>query len=130
MYLLDTNIVWSFLRGRPLDLVERIRRHERELALCGPVVGEAGAGVLLLERRGRGSTMAARWMELQRHLRVLPWTDRVSLEFAMLRASWRNHGPGEMDTAIAAHALAHEATLVTHDRRLLDRCTGAVDWLS
>lgn len=129
MYLLDTNIVWAFLRGSRRDLVERVLKNEGGLALCGPVVGETGAGVLLLERRGQGAAMAARWLELQLHVHVIPWSDRVSLEFARLRATWSNHGPGEMDTAIASHALAHGATLVTHDQRLLERCPGAVDWL-
>ncbi len=49
---------------------------------------------------------------------MLPWTSDAARHYAGIRAALERSGRpmGNMDLLIAAHALAAEATLVTHDR--------------
>jgi tRNA(fMet)-specific endonuclease VapC len=49
---------------------------------------------------------------------ALPWTSEAALEYAQLRlATERSGSPiGTLDLMIAAHALALDAVLVSHDR--------------
>jgi tRNA(fMet)-specific endonuclease VapC len=49
---------------------------------------------------------------------VLPWTSEAAGQYAEIRAALEKFGRpmGNMDMLIAAHALAANAILVTHDR--------------
>jgi tRNA(fMet)-specific endonuclease VapC len=49
---------------------------------------------------------------------VLPWTSEAAGQYAEIRAALERFGRpmGNMDMLIAAHALAANAILVTHDR--------------
>lgn len=67
-----------------------------------------------------------------KELARLPWDDRVSARFGGLKAELERRGERleDFDVAIAAHALAQGATLVTHDAALGTRVAGldVEDW--
>jgi predicted nucleic acid-binding protein len=83
-------------------------------------VRRVGKGVLCpktIPGRARGGARA---------LRVAPFDDRASEICGRVRAELERKGTpiGALDTMIAAHALALDATLVTNDTREFERVDG------
>ncbi len=116
-YLLDTPLVTAYLRGRP-----------KAVALISPWIaaGEAGASVIVYGESIeylRGFPDPHRWQvalrSFLRTLRVFDLTYTILERYADLRRAMRPpHGGGligDMDTLIAATALAHSWTMVTLD---------------
>lgn len=64
----------------------------------------------------------------------LPWTPRAADHYGALKDANRRNGTpiGEIDTQIAAHALAEGLTLVTHNTRHFDQVPGLklLDWMT
>lgn len=69
---------------------------------------------------------------LRSRLGRAPINERVILEFGRIRAALRKHGQviGDMDIGIAATALVHQLTLVTHNTAHFQRIAGLQldDW--
>lgn len=130
MYLLDSNLCVQILRGMPQHLVERVRRHApEELVVCSVVRAELLCGVF------RSQRVAANLELLRRFLAPypsLPFDDRCAEHYAVIRAALARQGRliGANDLLIAATALAHRATLVTHNVDEFSRVEGIVieDW--
>ena len=131
-YLLDTNILSYFIRGRHADLHSRVAEAiEREKA-CVSVIVRA-------EMRLGQSGMPAN--DKRRHaidllldqLPALPWTAAAADAYGPLKAQLQSTGRpiGELDTQIAAQALAEGLILVTHNTRHFDRIAGLKleDWI-
>ena len=131
-YLLDTNILSYFIRGRHADLNSRVAEAiERETA-CVSVMVRA-------EIRFGQSGMPAN--DKRRHtidllldqLPALPWTAAAADAYGPLKAQLQSTGRpiGELDTQIAAQALAEGLILVTHNTRHFDRIAGLKleDWM-
>jgi tRNA(fMet)-specific endonuclease VapC len=115
-YLLDTNIASYMIRG---DFP-----HVRERSLREPA-GEIGISVVTEAELRFG---AARLPEVARirilirdflaAVPILPWTSEAAIQYAHLRLAAERLGSpmGTLDLMIAAHAVAVDAVLVSHDR--------------
>ena len=131
-YLLDTNILSYFIRGRHADLNSRVAEAiERERA-CVSVMVRAEmrfgqSGMLANDKRRHAIEL------LLDQLPALEWTVAAADAYGPLKAKLQSTGRpiGELDTQIAAHALAEGLTLVTHNTRHFDRIAGLKleDWM-
>ena len=131
-YLLDTNILSYFIRGRHAELNSRVTEAiERERA-CVSVIVRAEvrfgqSGMLANDKRRRAIDL------LLDQLPALPWTAAAADAYGTLKAQLQSTGRpiGELDTQIAAHALAEGLVLVTHNTRHFDRIAGLKleDWM-
>jgi tRNA(fMet)-specific endonuclease VapC len=114
-YVLDTNAVSALMKGEP-RIVERLRAARRaEVALPQPVIAEIAYGIERLPRSKRRDALQERFDLILTELARAPWTDAVSQHFGVVKAALERRGRRieDFDAAIAAHALAEGAILVT-----------------
>lgn len=131
-YVLDTNAISHAMKGSP-DFLARLRDAGRaEVGIPQPVVAELAYGIARLPRSRRKSVLRERFDALCQELRRVPWNDAVSESFGQIKAAHERRGEriADFDLAIAAHALAHGAVLVTAGRDHMSRIPGLVveDW--
>lgn len=130
MYLLDTNACIRILNGSSARLVARLRSH----APADLRVSSITRAELLF-----GARRSARVADNLRLLRSffaplvsLPFDDVCAEHYGSLRASLASSGRpiGPNDLLVAATALAHDLTLVTHNVREFSRVAGLAleDW--
>jgi tRNA(fMet)-specific endonuclease VapC len=121
-YLLDTNIVGYFLKGAHPRLHQRMERAMKEENIFLSVITRA-------EIRYGQALMAS---DDKRHRRVelflgnvptLAWTLAAANVYGPVKARLKQQGTpiGELDTQIAAHALAENFILVTHNTRHFEK---------
>ena len=131
-YLLDTNILSYFIRGRHPALITRVvEAIDLEKAGISAVVRAemrfGQSGMPLNDKRRRTIDL------LLDQLPALPWTVAAADAYGPLKSQLKREGTpiGELDTQIAAHALAEELTLVTHNTRHFERIAGLKleDWM-
>lgn len=123
-YLLDTNALSDYRRRRSASLVSWFERQAIDnLALSVITVVEMERGILRLQRRDVAAALRIRdWFE-QKILadladRVLPVDERTA------RIAVPFHVPDpmpEFDALIAATAIRHDLTLVSRNRRDMER---------
>ena len=114
-YLLDTN-AFSFAL-RPVSAEFDRRFEQTDLAdVAVSVVTEAEL-LFGLARRPLAHTLASTVHTLLGKISVLPWTSECAANYATIRSDLELRGKpmSVMDMMIAAHALAENAVLVTHD---------------
>ncbi len=129
-FLLDTNVCVVYLNQPGSRVADELHRHHPDdIAVCSVVKAELFYGA-----------MKSRWPERtlvkqQAFLftfRSLPFDDRAADCFGRLRAELQRQGKpiGPYDLQIAAIALAHGLTLVTHNTREFSRIEGLklTDW--
>jgi tRNA(fMet)-specific endonuclease VapC len=131
-YLLDTNAVSALMKGDPA-VVARLRAVARaDVALPQPVVAEIAYGIERLPRSRRREALANRFELIRGELGRSVWTDSVSERFASIKATLERRGERieDFDAAVAAHALAESAVLVTANLRHMARIAGLSvdDW--
>lgn len=130
MYLLDTNACIRVLNGSSAPLVARLRA-------CAP--SEIAISSVTRAELLYGARRSARVADNLRLLEVffapltsVPFDDASAEEYGALRASLAALGRpiGPNDLLIAATALAHDLTLVTHNVREFTRIAGLKieDW--
>ena len=80
-----------------------------------PVVAEIAYGIARLPRSKRRDWLEQRFTAITETIDRVEWTDGVSRAFGEIKAWLERKGRSieDFDVAIAAHALAHDATLVT-----------------
>lgn len=125
-YLLDTNTVSFILRGDPA-VASALSSHARtDILLPQPVVAEIEYGLSRLPGSARKTRLRGRFEVLLSELPRADWTDTVSRAFGDIKADLEQRGVRieDFDCAVAAHALALEATLVTDDFHHLKRFRG------
>jgi predicted nucleic acid-binding protein len=131
-YLLGTNIISYFIRDYQQALVERVTQVLTNQTAAISVITQAEL------RFGQAGMVAADKRRLVIDLvltqvSVLPWTSAAADIYGTLK--WQNKRQGtpvrEMDTQIAAHALAEKLILVTHNTRHFENIPGLKleDWL-
>ncbi|MEO5334590.1 MAG: type II toxin-antitoxin system VapC family toxin [Magnetococcus sp. YQC-5] len=130
-YLLDTNACIAILNGHASVMV-RIQECQLEPPwLCSPVKAELWYGVYKSVHRQRNLESL---LEFFAFLPSLPFDDQAAEIYGRLRADLNQRGVpiGPNDMLIAAVALAHDVTLVTHNVREFSRVDGLniEDWLS
>ena len=118
-YLVDANVLSEPTRRAPdINVVEWLRRSEREIAVDPIILGEVRFGILLLPR-GRKRSNLERWFNAGvGRLHCLPWDAETGLRWAQLLARLRTlrRAMPIKDSLIAASALVHGLTVVTHNR--------------
>lgn len=119
-YLVDANVLSEPTRRDPVpQVLEWLKRNERELTLDPFVLGEIRFGVLLLppgRRRGR----LERWLEDGvGRIHCLAWDASTGLRWAQLLADLRASGRSMpiKNSLIAATALTHGLVVATRNRR-------------
>ena len=118
-YLVDANVLSEPTRPAPArNVVEWLRRHEREIAVDPIVLGEVRFGILLL-RKGRKRARLEAWFDAGvERLHCLSWDAQTGLRWAQLLAHLRAAGRAMpiKDSLIAATALVYGLTVVTRNR--------------
>ena len=132
LYLLDTNILSYFLKGIQPRLTQRVAHalHAQEAAISAITRAEMRYGQALMatdDKRRRGIDL------LLGQLPALPWTAAAADRYGDIQSRFKKQGTpiGELDTQIAAHALAENLVLVTHNTRHFERVPGLTmeDWM-
>lgn len=131
-YVLDTNAVSALMKGEPA-ILDRLERESRaEVALPQPVLAEIAYGLARLPKSKRQSALEERFEVIRAELPRAEWTDRVSESFGAIKADLEKRGRTieDFDAAIAAHALASGAVLVTANLEHMVRIPGlrVEDW--
>lgn len=131
-YVLDTNAVSALMKGSAA-VIERLAATEpAEVAIPQPVLAEIAFGIERLPRSKRRTALQARFDLLCSELPRAEWTDVVSQMYGRVKATLERRGTRieDFDAAIAAHALALDAALVTADLDHMTRVPGlrVEDW--
>ena len=118
IYLVDANILSEPTKPNPHPrVVERLKRHERDLAVDPIILGEIRFGILLLPPGARRRKLE-KWLVLGiEKIRCLPFDAATGTRWAKLLADLRTarHAMPVKDSLIAATALTHNLTLATHN---------------
>ncbi len=125
-YVLDTNAVSALMRGSAAVVERLAATAPAEVAVPQPVLAEIAYGIERLARSKRRVALQARFDLLCSELPRADWTDTVSQMYGRVKASLERRGTRieDFDAAIAAHALAFDATLVTADLDHMTRVPG------
>ena len=132
MYILDTNAVSALMKSLA-PVVERLAATApADVAIPQPVLAEIAFGIERLPQSKRRAALQARFELICSELPRAEWTDAVSQAYGRIKASLERRGTRieDFDAAIAAHALAVDATLVTANLDQMTRVPGlrVEDW--
>lgn len=130
-HMLDTDTCSFIMRSRAGVLWDRLdAMPERSAALSVVTLGELRFGATLKPLATRINTQLEK---LLRCLPILPFEPEVCVHYARIRSELQRKGTpiGPNDLWIAAHAMAHQLTLVTHNTREFSRVKGLKleDWV-
>jgi predicted nucleic acid-binding protein len=131
-YLLDTNTVSYFVKGQYPLLRPRMAQAmgAQEVAISAITRAEIRYGQALMAANDKRHQRIELLLE---QLPALPWTAEAADRYGTVRAMFKRQGTpiGEMDTQIAAHALAEGLILVTHNTRHFENVPGLKfeDWV-
>lgn len=128
--MLDTNIASFIIKGPN----EAIRARLRALPLTSTCISAVTEGELRygLAKKPEATALREAVASFLRHVEVLPWDSAAAAAYGDLRAGLEAKGTpiDNLDTLIAAHALATGCTLATNDKAFV-RVPGLVveDWM-
>jgi tRNA(fMet)-specific endonuclease VapC len=114
-YLLDTNTASYVIKGNfPRVRARLLKVPMAEVGISVVTEAEFRFGVA---RRPEATTLKRVVEEFLLRVEVLPWNSEAARNYARIRANLEEEGEpmGNMDLMIAAHAVAAEVVLVTHD---------------
>jgi tRNA(fMet)-specific endonuclease VapC len=129
-YLIDSNVCVIYLNGKSPPLQQRLNSTPvNEIIVCSIVKGELFYG-------SRRSNNPAKSLQTQQDFLAqfisLPFDDTAAIVYGRIRAELAKAGTpiGPNDLQIAAIAIAHDLTLVTHNTREFSRVEGLKleDW--
>lgn len=128
-FLLDTNSCIIYLRGKNLTLKKRLEFYREEVAVCSVVKAELFYGSMKSAYPEKNLRLQAAFLA---QFISLPFDDVAANLFGTIRSQLESKGTpiGSYDLQIAAIALAHHLTLVTHNSREFSRVEGLrwEDW--
>jgi tRNA(fMet)-specific endonuclease VapC len=130
VYLLDTNVCVEYLRRRNSAVVQRIAATPAgDVRLCSVVKAELYHGA---HRSQQAQGNLVKVENFVRQFVSLPFDDAAAREYGRLRADLESRGAliGPHDLQIAAIALIHNLTLVTHNTKEFSQVPGLTleDW--
>ncbi len=130
MWLLDTNAWVRYLQHRPSPVQEQMRAHRPDqILLCDVVKMELYYGAYKSQRVEKN---LATLQTIFAQFKSLPFDGQAARIAGNLRSDLAQRGTpiGPYDLQIAAIALAHGVTLVTHNTREFGRVDGLQleDW--
>jgi tRNA(fMet)-specific endonuclease VapC len=123
-YLLDTNICIYALKNRPPEVLERLEAVGRgAVALSVITVLELRQGA---EKSQRVAENHSRLDFFLSPIKILPFDEEAAVVAARIRAHLERRGTpiGDLDTLIAAHAIARDLILVTNNLQEFERVPG------
>jgi len=129
-YLLDTNVCIIYLKGRNLNLKQKLESVAiQEIAICSIVKAELCFGAMKSANPERNFALQQAFLE---QFVSLPFDDLAATTFGVIRSQLEIKGTpiGAYDLQIAAIALANNLTLVTHNTQEFRRVEGlqVEDW--
>ena len=128
-YLLDTNVASCIIKGNSPAVDRRlVKVAMAQLAISAVTEGELRFGAARLPHAARLHNMIE---DFFLRVAVLPWDSDAARQYGQLRATLERDGQpmGNLDTMIAAHALALDAVLVTNDHAFARiKKLKVVDW--
>ena len=131
-YVLDTNAVSALMKGVDAVIDRLAALAPSDVAVPPPVLAEIAFGIERLPKSKRRAALQKRFELIASELPRAEWTDDVSQLFGHIKATLERRGTRieDFDAAIAAHALARGATLVTADLGHMIRVPGlpVEDW--
>jgi len=103
------------MKGDPTTVARLAATAPADVAIPQPVVAEIAYGIERLPRSKRRRLLQERFDLVCLELRRAEWTDEVSHSYGRIKGDLERRGARveDFDAAIAAHALATGATLVT-----------------
>jgi tRNA(fMet)-specific endonuclease VapC len=130
--VLDTNAVSALMKGDPGIVAKLKQRSKAEISVPQPVLAEIAYGIERLPRSKRKQALQERFDLVRSELARSVWSDEVSEWFGHIKAILERNGRRieDFDAAIAAHALAGDAILVTANLDHMTRVPGlkVEDW--
>ena len=116
-YVLDTNMVSALMKGHPAIAARMIATTRPDVGITQVTVAEIEFGLRYLPASRRRRLLQEQWNLISPELIRLPWDDQVSRVFGERKARLERAGNrmSDFDLAIAAHAIAHGAIVVTTD---------------
>ena len=131
-HVLDTNAVSALMKGSAAVIDRLAATGPGDVAIPPPVVAEIAYGIERLPRSRRRQALQARFDLVCSQLPRVGWDDAVSQAYGRIKAHLERRGRRieDVDAAIAAHALAVGAILVTSSTSHMARVPGlhVEDW--
>ena len=120
------------MKGEP-PVIQRLQAVNRsDVAIPQPVIAEIAYGIERLPKSRKRETLQKRFDAVRTELERVAWTDIVSERFGAIKTALEKRGKRieDFDAAIAAHALAEGAVLVTANFDQMTRVPGlrVEDW--
>jgi tRNA(fMet)-specific endonuclease VapC len=131
-YVLDTNALSALMKGDVKATGRLVSEARSDVLLPEPVVAEIAFGLKRLPESAKRRQLDQRFSLFCEELNVVAWSREVSLSFGEIKATLERRGTPleDFDIAIAAHALANDAVLVTANPKHMKRIRGLTlqDW--
>lgn len=131
-YMLDTNIVSYYLRRSSSALEERMNEGLKRGNMGISVItrAELRFGQMGLSPQDRRRPLIDSFLL---RLPSMEWSNEAADHYGAIKHTLKSQGTpiGDMDTQIAAHALAEKLILVTHNTRHFEKIPGLKleDWM-
>lgn len=121
IYLLDTNVCIKYLNGSSQAIRNRLRTTDvKDIVVCSIVKAELFYGAM---RSNNPERTLERQQQFLKLFISLPFDDKAAVVYGKIRATLAKNGTpiGSNDLQIAAIALLHDVTLVTHNTKEFSR---------
>ena len=130
-WMLDTDTCIALIKRHPESALKKLRgKSTGQVGISSITLGELAFGA---SKSSRAKDSHAALAEFLLPLDVAKFDEHAALQYGEVRAQLARVGTpiGPLDTLIAAHALAIDAILVTHNTREFGRVDGLRidDWL-
>ena len=129
-WMLDTDTCIALIKKHPGAIKKLRGKSIGQVGISSVTLGELAFGV---RKSSKQPEAEAALGEFLLALEVAPFGERAAMRYGQVRASLERRGKpiGPLDTLIAAHALASDVVLVTHNSGEFGRVDGlrTEDWV-